>query len=183
MMATAMFAELLKFNIAYLTRNLEGVSPEKYFIRPEGRSNPIIWLLGHLVLNRGEIVELLGGDPSTRDLGDLFARGTKPVSDPSRYPKAQQLMARYVKLASLTDHFLKNCDEAILDRPSWGQFESVGQNLMYSYMHETHHIGQITYVVNLPSIKGPKKQTAFAKHDKKNSTTKVIVESIKSVFT
>jgi hypothetical protein len=184
MLASAMFAELLKFNIAYLARTIDGVTPEKFQIRPEGRGNPLIWLMGHLVLNRGEIVEILGGNPSTRDLGDYFARGTRPLSDSGAYPKPAQLMTRFIKLASLTDHLLKNCQESVLDRPSWGQFESVGQNLMYSYMHETHHIGQITYVVNLPAFKVPKKQTTFGKQEqKKESTTKLVLDSIKSVFT
>jgi hypothetical protein len=183
MQTTLAFAELLKFNIAYLVRTLEGLPQEKYFVRPENRGNPVIWLLGHLVLNRGEIVEILGGDPATRDLGNLFARGTRPLSDHSAYPEPGRLMKRYIKLASITDHILKSCDQSIMDRPSWGEFESVGQNLIYSYMHETHHIGQITYVVNLPSVRTAKKQTSFRKpEDKKESTTKIVLDSIKSVF-
>jgi hypothetical protein len=183
MLVSAIFAELLKFNIAYLSRTIDGVSQEKYYIRPEGRGNPLIWLLGHLTLNRGEIVELLGGDPSTRDLGDFFARGTRPLTNPTSYPKPQQLMSRYVKLASLTEHLLKNCDEGIFDRPSWGNFESLGQHLAYSYMHETHHIGQVTYLVNLPSIRPARKSSFSRQEQTKDSTTKIIMESIKSVFT
>ena len=184
MKTTEQFAELLKFNVAYLSRTIDGVLPEKFYVRPEGRGNPLIWLMGHLVLNRGEIVEILGGDPTTRDLADHFARGSRPLSDPGAYPKPTQLMTRLVKLAALTDHLLKNCDESILDKPSWGQFESLGQNLAFSYMHETHHIGQITYIVNLPSVRPAKRQTSFSRpDDKKSSTTKIVLDSIKSVFT
>jgi hypothetical protein len=179
MVATALFSELLRFNLAYLARTLDGVSADKFYIRPEGRGNPLIWLLGHIVLNRGEIVELLGGDPSTRDLGDLFARGTKPSSDASVYPLPQQLMTRFMKLSSTTDHLLKHVSESLLDQESWGQFESVGQHLAYSYMHETHHIGQVTYVVNLPAFKT--KRAGGSEH-KKNSTTKIVLDSIRSVF-
>jgi hypothetical protein len=183
MQTTAVFAELLKFNIAYLVRMLEGIPKDRYFVRPENKGNPLIWLLGHLVLNRGEIVELLGGDPATRDLSSLFARGTKPDSNSSVYPESEKLMKRYIRLASITDHLLKNCDQSLMDRPSWGQFETVGQNLMYSYMHETHHIGQLTYLVNLPSIKSSRQNTSFVRNgDKKTSTTKVVLESIKSMF-
>jgi hypothetical protein len=181
MVSTALFAELLKFNLAYLIRTLDGVTPDKYFIRPEDRGNPLIWLLGHLVLNRGEIVELLGGDPSTRDLGDMFARGTKPQSDTSIYPKPQQLMTRFMKLESVTEYLLTHCDGSLLDRPSWGQFDSVGQHLAYSYMHETHHIGQVTYVANLPAFKTRQSQ-ASRNDSKKNSTTKIVLDNIKSVF-
>jgi len=183
MQLTETLAELLKFNIAYLVRTLEGLPVEKYYIRPENRGNPLIWLMGHLVLNRGEIVEMLGGDPATRDLANHFARGTKPVNNPEAYPEPANLMKRYIKMASITDHLLKNCNQTLLDRPSWGQFETVGQSLAYSYMHETHHIGQMTYIVNLPSVKAPKKQTSFARpEDKKVSTTKIVLESLKSVF-
>jgi len=174
---------MLRFNVGYLTRLLEGLSPDKYFIRPEGKGNHLMWLVGHLVLNRGEIVEILGGDPRTHDLGDNFARGTKPRSDQSSYPQPGQLMSRYVKLAALTDHLLKNCDQALMDKPSWGQFDTLGQNLAYSYMHETHHIGQITYVANLPAIKVVKRQTVFARGEqKKNSTAKIILENVKAIF-
>ncbi len=183
MLSSAIFAELLKFNIAYLSRTIEGVSQEKYYIRPEGRGNPLIWLMGHLVLNRGEIVEILGGDPSTRDLGDFFARGTRPLNDPTAYPQPQKLMTRYVKLAAITDHLLKSCDDAIFDKPSWGQFDTLGQHLAYSYMHETHHIGQVTYLVNLPSIRAARKSSLARQEPTKNSTTKIVLDSIKSVFT
>lgn len=179
MLATAMFSELLRFNAAYLSRTLSGIPPDKFFIRPEERGNPLIWLLGHTVLNRGEIVELLGGDPATRDLGDLFARGTYPQSDKSIYPEPQHLLTRFLKLSSTTEYLLKNGGEALLDRPSWKKFDCVGQHLAYSYMHETHHIGQITYVVSLPAFKT--RQAAEAER-KKGSTTRIILENIKSVF-
>ena len=77
------FAELLRFNVGYVGKLVEGLAPEAYFIRPENRGNPLIWILGHIVLNRGEIIEILGGDPRTGDLGDLFARGTRPDNNPS----------------------------------------------------------------------------------------------------
>ncbi len=179
MFTTGLFAELLKFNLAYLARTLDGVSSDKFFIRPEGRGNPLIWLVGHIVLNRGEIIELLGGDPSTRDLGDLFARGTKPSSDQSIYPQPKQLMTRFMKLELLTDQLLKQCDPSLLSRPSRGQFDSVGQHLAYSYMHETHHIGQVTYVVNLPAFKV---RRVGYEAPKKSSTTKIVLDSIRSVF-
>jgi hypothetical protein len=178
MRATAMISELLRFNFAYLSKTLTSVSTDKFYIKPEGRGNPLIWIMGHIVLNRGEIVELLGGDPTTRDLGDLFARGTSPQSDSSLYPSPQKLMTRFLKLASLTEHMLKSCDESILDQKSWGQFESLGQHLSYSYMHETHHIGQVTYIVSLPSFKSRR----AIQGEKKNSTTRIILENIKSAF-
>lgn len=182
MTANSIIAELLRFNGAYLPRMLKDLPPESFIIRPEGRGNPIIWLLGHLVLNRGEIVEILGGDPKTGDLGDLFARGTIPASSLSVYPQPSELLVRFKQLAALTDHLLEQADELLMDRQSWGQFETVGQNVAYSYMHETHHIGQISYITNLPSAKSLKKATSFRKPEKKNSTGKLILEGIKSVF-
>ncbi len=184
MQAIPILAELFRFNGAYIPKMLKEFLPESFFVKPENRGNPMIWLLGHVVVNRGEIVEMLGGDPQTADLGDLFARGTFPENDPSKYPKPLELIRRYARLVALTEHLLLNSDPAILDQKSRGQFETLGQNLAYSYMHETHHIGQITYLTNLPSIKSLKKKaTTFRKPDKKDSTTKIILEGIKSVFT
>ncbi len=184
MEATAIFAELMRYNVAYLVKLLKQVAPESFFMRPENRGNPLIWLLGHIVLNRGEIIEILGGDPRVGNLGDLFARGTIPENDPSIYPEPSKLLARLIKMSSLTDDLLLKCDPALLDTTSRGRFKTVGQNLAYSYMHETHHIGQVTYIINLPIIeKADVSTTTFRKPEKKNSTGKILLDGIKSVFT
>jgi hypothetical protein len=176
-------AELLRFNAGYLSKSLENIPDANFFVKPEKRGNPLIWLLGHVVVNRGEILELLGGNPATGNLGDLFARGTKPQGDSSVYPRPQQLLARFMKLASITDNILKNADPNLLNQKSWGQFETLGQNLAYSYMHETHHIGQIIYVINLPGIRPDKKSsTNFRRPDQKSTTAKILLNNIKSVF-
>lgn len=184
MKTTTIFVELMKYNVAYLTSILKGVAKESFYVRPEDRGNPLIWLLGHIVLNRGEIIEILGGDPRLGNLGDRFARGTIPANDPSFYPEPSNLIARLIKMSSLTDDLLSKCDPGLLDMASRGQFKTVGQNLAYSYMHETHHIGQVTYIAHLPIIKkGNVSSTTFRKPDEKNSTTKIILEGLKSVFT
>ena len=184
MQAASMFAELLRFNGVYVPKILKGFLLESYFIKPENRGNPLIWILGHIVLNRGEIVEILGGDPKTSDLGDLFARGTVPENNPSIYPQPDELIKRFTRLVALTEHLIIKADPALFDRKSWGRFDTLGQNLAYSYMHETHHIGQITYLTNLPSIKAKKTPaTQFRRPETKNSTTRIILDSIKSVFT
>jgi uncharacterized damage-inducible protein DinB len=178
-----LLAELLRYNVAYLANILKKVSPESYFVRPENRGNPLIWLLGHIVVNRGEIIEILGGNARTADLVDLFARGTVPENKPSMYPEPSDLIARMIKMSSLTDHLLERGDPAVLDKASWGRYETVGQNVAYSYMHETHHIGQVAYVVNLPAVKTvTMARTVFRKPERENSTRRIILEGIKSVF-
>jgi len=178
------FAEMLRFNGVYLPKLLKEYPPESYYIRPEVRGNPLIWLVGHIVLNRGEIVEMLGGDPKTGDLGDHFARGTVPENDPSKYPEPSELLKRFTRLVILTEHLIVRADPSLLDKKGWGQFECLGQNLAYSYMHETHHIGQVSYLLNLPTLKSLKKTpTTFRKPEQKSSTTKIILDGIKSVFT
>jgi len=184
MQATMVFAEMLRFNGVYLPKLLKEYPPESYYIRPEVRGNPLIWLVGHIVLNRGEIVEMLGGDPKTGDLGDHFARGTVPENDPSKYPEPSELLKRFTRLVILTEHLIVRADPSLLDKKGWGQFECLGQNLAYSYMHETHHIGQVSYLLNLPTLKSLKKTpTTFRKPEQKSSTTKIILDGIKSVFT
>jgi hypothetical protein len=183
MQAQSIITELLRFNAGYLSSSLDKVPEEKFFMRPEVKGNPLIWLLGHLVVNRGEIVEILGGNPSIGNLADLFARGTKPQADSSIYPRPQQLLARFMKLASITDNILKNSDPNLFDQKSWGQFDSLGQNLAYSYMHETHHIGQVVYVLGLLESKPVKKSATNFRRPKENSSTaKILLENIKSVF-
>lgn len=184
MQSTEIFAELMRFNGVYVPRLFKGFPEDIFYIKPENRGNPLIWILGHLVLNRGEIVEILGGNPRTSDLGDYYARGTFPETDPAKNQTPDELLKRWTKLVALTEHLIVNADPILMDQKSWGQFESLGQNLAYSYMHETHHIGQMVYILSLPSVKNKKpSSTQFRKPDQKNSTTKIILESIKSVFT
>ena len=185
MQAISMIGELLRFNAGYLHKMVAELPTDAWFVKPANRCNPIIWIYGHIIINRGEIIEVLGGDPNNGILADHFARGTVPAADSSVYPEPQKLVARLNKMMLLTDQLIKSCDPAILDNPSWGNFESVGQNLAFSYMHETHHIGQISYVCKLPEVKSvaPKKAGTFDKHVKpNNTTTKIILENIKSVF-
>lgn len=178
-----LLAELMRYNVAYLANILKKVSPESYFVRPEDQGNPLIWLLGHIVVNRGEIIEVLGGNARTTDLVDLFARGTVPENKPSMYPAASDLIARMIKMSSLTDNLLERGDPSVLDKASWGKYETVGQNVAYSYMHETHHIGQVAYIVNLPNVKSmTMAKTVFKRHDDLGSTKKIILDGIKSVF-
>ena len=186
MQAHSMIGELLRFNAGYLHKMVSNLPAETWYIRPGGRSNPIIWIYGHIIVNRAEIIEILGGDSDTGHLPDLFSRGTKPSIDKSVYPSPAKLIAKSNKMMLLTDELIKSCNSEMLDSPSWGNFDSVGQNLAFSYMHETSHIGQITYILNLPEIKASKrsKQDTFSKHikNKNSTTTKIIVENIKSVF-
>ncbi len=184
MESITIFSDLLKFNSSFLIKSLAGIPDESYFIRPEKRGNPLMWLLGHIIVNRGEIVEILGGEPRLGNLADLFARGTYPQGNSSVYPSPEEMIARLAKISSLTDHLLKNVDPGLMDKASWGKFETVGQNLAFSYMHETHHLGQITYIVNLPGIKNVKKpSTIFKKpEERKNSTAKILISNLKSVF-
>ena len=186
MQAISMIGELLRFNAGYLHKMTSEIPNEAWYIKPSGRSNPIIWIYGHIIVNRGEIIEILGGDASTGLYADIFARGTYPAEDNSTYPDLPKLTARLNKMMVLTDELIQKCNPNLLDSPSWGKFDSVGQNLAFSYMHETNHIGQISYIINLPEIKMLKrnKSGTFDKHvkNKNNTTTKIIIENIKSVF-
>jgi hypothetical protein len=192
MQAISMIGELLRFNAGYLHKMVSELPTEAWYVKPANRCNPIIWIYGHIIVNRGEIIEVLGGDPNNGNLPDLFARGTHPAADRSVYPEPLKLASRLNKMMLLTDQLIKSCNPDILDNPSWGNFESVGQNLAFSYMHETHHIGQISYIRTLPEVKSAeqkkassqKKNIAFDKHinGKNNTTTKIILDNIKSVF-
>jgi len=178
-----LISDLFKYNTGYLMKHIIPMDKSKLFIRPNQRHNPIIWILGHIVVSRGSVLELLGESPKILDLQSLFASGTKPLADPSQYPHSDYLMELLSKFGGQLVTHINNGGADLLSQQVWGAYDNIGKYLINGYIHETYHVGQINYLMSLTdSLASSKSRLKFATK-KKNSTGKVLLDSLKSVLT
>src|SRR5262245_53231033 len=68
---------------------LEGLTTEQVWRAPTSRNNPMLWILGHLVHTRAELLALLGA-PIETGWGERFARGAT-VGKPAGYPSRDEI--------------------------------------------------------------------------------------------
>jgi len=183
---TTVISDLFKYNTGYLAKHLTSIDKSRLFIRPEQRHNPIIWILGHIVVSRASLLEILGEEIGLEDMRHYFSSGTKPVNDPSEYPHFDEIMGLLGKLGTRLVRHISEGGENLLSTQVWGDYENIGKYLVNGYIHETYHIGQITYLINLTSISTMQAKLGQGAHKKKTSTSKTGVfslSSLKSVLT
>lgn len=140
-------AQMRETTAAY-PRALAGIGHEALLSRPGPRSNPMLWVAGHLVQAR---TRLLGafGPPRTLPWADLFATGSV-IGDLTRYPGIGELVAVW---RSASDELVKRI-AALPDQqlgeppPAWltGGDGTVLGALAFAAFHEAYHVGQMGYL-------------------------------------
>ncbi len=149
MQVTTVLSDLVKYNTGYLAKHLNNIDKSRLFIRPDGYHNPIIWILGHIVVSRGSLLEVLGVEPGMEKFDRYFASGTYPLNDPSEYPHFDQLMSQLSKLGNSLVQQIGQGGDSLLQRQVWGDYENIGKYITNAYIHETYHVGQINYLLSL----------------------------------
>jgi len=162
-------------------KHLAQLDKEKLFARPSVKANPIMWIFGHIVVSRGSLLELLGSDADILSLKCYFSSGTKPLHNPSEYPHFDEVMKTFGRLGTQLVQQLKINGEAMLSRQGWNGTDTIGKHVIGGYVHEAFHVGQISYLLSLVE-KGNVIDPRQAMR-RKNSTGKLLVESLKSVLT
>ena len=107
-----------------------------------GGNHPL-WVVGHLAYSEGQLYQLLSGERNpVEHWSSLFAGGTEPTADSSRYPAFDDVLAKYRQLRGGTLKRLHGMDDAALDRPA-PSFGTVGKALIAIAMHQMLHLGQV----------------------------------------
>jgi uncharacterized damage-inducible protein DinB len=139
--SVAPLAFILSLNDSLAERSFTGIPETDLWTRPTPQSNPMLWIFGHIVHMRGQMLKLLGGTFES-DWGDVFSRGAA-LQDAAAYPPrdrlvdaAREVNARlYAALSALGD----------------------ADVLAFLTMHDTYHTGQLAYVrkaLGLPGVVG-----------------------------
>jgi len=146
-------------NDSLAERSFQGVAEGDLWRRPTPQSNPMLWIFGHMVSTRVNMLKLLGDDYDP-GWGDVFGRGAA-LQDTAGYPTrekineiSREVNARlYARLGALTD--------ADVSRPATRAFmsavQTLGDQVSFLAMHDTYHVGQLAYVrkaLGLPGVVG-----------------------------
>jgi hypothetical protein len=183
MQTNILISDLIKYNSRYLLKKLGGIEKSKLFVRPNHNLNPLIWIFGHIVFSRAEMVEVMGIDPQAGELAEFFASGTFPRNDPAEYPHIDELAASLDRLGDQIADLLNEGGDKLLARRAWGKYDTVGKHIVSGYIHESYHVGEINYLNNLLD-KGNMNSTRLNLATKKKSGTgKILLDNLKSVLT
>lgn len=145
--AVAPLALIFTINDSLASRSFDKVAPGDLWRRPTDRSNPMLWILGHMVSTRVQILKMCG-DSFDTGWGDLFARGAN-LGSAAGYPtqEAVQAVSRdvngrlYAALGRLTDEDLAR---PALRTPT-PAVTTIADQIAFLVMHDTYHVGQLAY--------------------------------------
>lgn len=180
---TTMISDLIKYNTGYLAKHINNIDKSRLYLRPLQRFNPIIWILGHIVVSRASLLEMLGEETRMREFHEYFSSGTMPLTDPSGYPHIDEIMGQLGKLGTSLVRHINEGGENLLNTQAWGDYENIGKYLVNGYIHETYHVGQISYLLNMTAKLQSSKTKLSLGARKKDSTGKFLISSLKSVLT
>ena len=124
----------------------EGITHQESLIQPPFRGNCLNWVLGHIVENRNNILEVMGLEKIWgNEKCDLYKRGSNPINPDSECINFENLMGDLeISLESLLPHLqslpieffnLENKPENIRNTRL--------DKLIFFLWHETYHTGQL----------------------------------------
>jgi uncharacterized damage-inducible protein DinB len=137
---------MFQTNTDLVKKATEGIPPNQWVQTPGESSNHMLWILGHLIWCRGNILKTLGAEGAA-PWGSLFARGTKPAST-DHYPSIEEIRKTWVDLTDRLVAGLSNVPAEVLakphDKPTFDG--KTGGFIAFLAFHETYHAGQLGYL-------------------------------------
>ncbi len=129
------FETLIVFKSSHMVinRNLKDVTHEESLIIPQGGGNSINWILGHILVSRDDIRELLGLDRLCVDEVKLYDRGTENI-DPLSAIHLSKLLEMY-------NNGELELEDKLSETDLTGNKENL-EMLTFLAFHESYHTGQ-----------------------------------------
>lgn len=149
-------AQNYKFNSDFLTNMVKDLPPEEWLKSPAENLNHVAWIVGHCVWTRKALLARLGTQWDKPWLG-MFARGVKLEND-AAYPSETVLLDAWRESAEILAPALENASEELLAQPVKQGPPSADGKLSgvvnFLAVHETYHIGQLSYLRSWLGHKG-----------------------------
>ena len=139
-----------KLNQQVLRMQAKGLTHEDSLLTPPFRANCLNWVLGHVIVYRGQVLVLLGDEP----LWDVEqAAPYNRESEPLQAQDAVQLDQIIADLkvsqrrlaAALADLTAEDLERPVDDR-------TLAQRLTFAYWHEAYHTGQTELLRQLTGV-------------------------------
>ncbi len=151
---TAPLLTVLGFAYRSLDRNLTDVSEHEALVRPAAGGNSINWLVGHILVYRDRLHELLGLPPAwPASLGDPapYRRGEDgTLAEPA--PLAALHTALDASQQALVSRIARLTPQRLAERAS--DTMTVAEQVGFLGFHEGYHAGQVGVLRRLLGKKG-----------------------------
>lgn len=140
-------------NLRLVKKYTQGVVHEQSLTQPSFEANCLNWVVGHMAVNRGRVLDLLG---YPRVLGDdekeTYESGSPPIlADDPGVIELTTLIDLLGKAQSVMSSAFESADE-----DKWNEVIQVGDHEMTVirrifgfYFHETFHTGQVEVLAAL----------------------------------
>lgn len=135
-------------NTSVLEKSFSDLEREEWLRRPAEQSNPVLWIVGHVIWGRSRVLAMVG-EEWTRAWLPLFARGaTLGVNE--QYPTPEELMPAWhdvtAHLTAALDAVPAEALAAPVGEKSPSYDGTVGGMITFLAFHESYHVGQVAYL-------------------------------------
>jgi hypothetical protein len=141
-------AGMFKTNTDIVNRAIAGVEPDHWFKTPGDDSNHLTWVLGHLIVHRGQTLKTLGVDWD-KTWSELFAPGSERLAD-AQYPSVEELRSAWQEVSGQLSAALKSPPEGVMTREAPKDslsFDGKMSGIVAFYaFHDTYHVGQVSFL-------------------------------------
>lgn len=148
---TAPLAVIFSANDGLITRAVDGLTADELWHRPSDHSNPMHWLVGHIVHTRAFVLRLLGEEYRT-GWGEIFRRGAS-LGERRDYPELAAIDRVRADISSRIRTQLSTATDDVLARPATMQLpggtKTIADQIGFLAFHESYHVGQLAYIRKL----------------------------------
>ena len=138
---------LFETNNGLVKKAIEGIPPERWVERPNDSSNHMLWIVGHLVWCRGNILKTLGAEGVPLPWGSLFGRGAQ-LTTQDQYPSVEEIRTTWDAVSERLINTLPKVAPEVLatphDKPTLDG--KTGGYIAFLGCHEAYHAGQLSYL-------------------------------------
>ena len=139
---------MFKFNTDIVNKAIAGVESDHWFKKPGDDSNHLTWVMGHLIVHRGQTLKVLGVDYDNT-WSELFTRGSERVAD-AQYPSVEDIRSAWQDVSSKLSEALKSAPENVVTQdapkgPPSFDGKIAGTVAFYAF-HDTYHVGQVSFL-------------------------------------
>lgn len=133
-----------------ISRLVSDVSDEQFAAQPIEAINHPAWLIGHVSIYNGVIVQLLKGESFEDPWAQPCGKNSVPSSSRTEYPSKQQILDNFTAgvdaACAAMEQAPADAWTAPLDHPTWGkQFATVAPAVVFlATTHLALHTGQLS---------------------------------------
>lgn len=136
---------MLERNLNTIRKQVVGLTHEDSLLQLPFRGNCLNWTVGHIVMHRDYMLQLLGGQVTLNELEtELYATGSEPISDGSQAMRFEALLEHLQTTHTRLLEIMKSrtADDLAVIVADDERQRSLGQMLFVLGWHETYHVGQ-----------------------------------------